>query len=281
MRLDRRAHHARHRDRLARDRLRRRHVAHDGLACGLLPAFRGTRVPVSESLKLQSRAVGLVSRRTLLAGRALVAAQMAFCLLLLIVAGLFVRSLRVLATSDIGFDRQHVLGARLDVRGLGYSAEQRQALYRAPHRSRASRCRACESVSLSQNGPVVGLGADQRLQRRRVHAANGRAHVDQRGVRHRELLLDRRLEGSARPAVRPGRSRRRVESHADQRNDGAPFLRRPGPGWQALGIRRQRGQHADAFVIIGVVEDAKYRDLRAAVPTMTYHLSGPSEDADP
>ncbi len=36
----------------------------------------------------------------------------------------------------------------------------------------------------------------------------------------------------------------------------------------------------DAFVIIGVVEDAKYRDMRAAVPTMTYHLSGPSEDAD-
>ncbi len=35
----------------------------------------------------------------------------------------------------------------------------------------------------------------------------------------------------------------------------------------------------DAFVIVGVVEDAKYRDLRAAVPTMTYHLSGPSEDA--
>ncbi len=90
-----------------------------GLACGLLPALRGTRVPVSESLKLQSRAVGLVSRRTLLAGRALVAAQMAFCLLLLIVAGLFVRSLRVLATSEIGFDRQHLLGARIDVRSLG------------------------------------------------------------------------------------------------------------------------------------------------------------------
>ena len=35
----------------------------------------------------------------------------------------------------------------------------------------------------------------------------------------------------------------------------------------------------DAFVIVGVVEDAKYRDLKAAIPTMTYHLSGPAEDA--
>ena len=113
-----------------------------GLACGLLPALRGTRVPVSESLKLQARAVGLVSRRTLLAGRALVAAQMAFCLLLLIVAGLFVRSLRVLTTSEIGFDRQHLLGARLDVRSLGTPTGSDRCSTRACSTA-YGHCRAC------------------------------------------------------------------------------------------------------------------------------------------
>ena len=42
-----------------------------------------------------------ISRRGLLIGKALVAVQMAFCLLLLVVAGLFTRSLRVLTQTDI------------------------------------------------------------------------------------------------------------------------------------------------------------------------------------
>ena len=69
------------------------------------------------------------ARRGLTFGKALVAAQMAFCLLLLVIAGLFGRSLRSLTQADIGFDRDHVLGARVDVRGAGYTTAERQALY--------------------------------------------------------------------------------------------------------------------------------------------------------
>ncbi len=36
----------------------------------------------------------------------------------------------------------------------------------------------------------------------------------------------------------------------------------------------------EAFVVIGVVEDAKYRDLKGAVPSMAYHLSGPSRNVN-
>ena len=99
--------------------------------------------------------VGLHSRRTLFAGRALVAAQMAFCLLLLIVAGLFVRSLRVLATSEIGFDRQHVLGARLDVRSLGYSARAAAAALPRASSIACRRCPACSPSACRMNGPVM------------------------------------------------------------------------------------------------------------------------------
>ena len=214
-----------------------------GLACGLLPALRGTRVPVSESLKLQARAVGLVSRRTLLAGRALVAAQMAFCLLLLIVAGLFVRSLRVLTASEIGFDRQHLLGARLDVRSLGLLRRAAAGALHAPARPRAGTAGRAVGQPVDER-PRHGILADQRLQHRGLHASDGRADVDERGDCHRGLLLDRRLEDRTWPAVRPGRSRRKLQGHADQRNDGAPVLSGPGPDWQALGLRCQLGQHA-------------------------------------
>jgi predicted permease len=103
-----------------------------GLLCGVLPAFRATSMPVVESLKQQSRSsVGADGgRRGMLIGKSLVAAQLAFCLLLLVVAGLFGRSLRSLTETEVGFDRDHVLGVRVDVRGAGYSPDERLALYR-------------------------------------------------------------------------------------------------------------------------------------------------------
>ncbi len=83
----------------------------------------------------------------------LVAAQMAFCLLLLIVAGLFVRSMQVLSNTDVGFDRDRLLVARMDVRNMGFSEEQRQALYdRVLERLRGIPGVVAASASL--NGPL-------------------------------------------------------------------------------------------------------------------------------
>jgi predicted permease len=249
-----------------------------GLACGLLPALRGTRVPVSESLKLQARAVGLVSRRTLLAGRALVAAQMAFCLLLLIVAGLFVRSLRVLTTSEIGFDRQHLLGARLDVRSLGYSAGQRQVLYtRLLDRVRA--LPGVQSASLSMNGPVMGSS--------QISGFSIEGYTPRTGERmstNEEIVTEDYFSTVGLKIVRGrpfGSGDRGEGSKATLINE--TMARRFFPGQDPIGKRWAYDSNSvstpDAFVVVGVVEDAKYRDLKAAIPTMTYHLSGPAEDA--
>ena len=214
-----------------------------GIACGLLPALRGTRVPVSESLKLQSRSLGLHSRRTLLAGRALVAAQMAFCLLLLIVAGLFVRSLRVLATSEIGFDRQQVLGARVDVRSLGYSHEQRQQLYRRIL-DRLQALPGVQSVSLSQNGPVMTSSQISGFSIEGYTPRSGERMSTNEEIVTEDYFATVGLESRARPALWPRRSRGRLEGHVDQRNDGATVLRRAGSDRQALVVRCQQRQHS-------------------------------------
>jgi putative ABC transport system permease protein len=249
-----------------------------GIACGLLPALRGTRVPVSESLKLQSRAVGLHSRRTLFAGRALVVAQMAFCLLLLIVAGLFVRSLRVLATSEIGFDREHVLGARVDVRSLGYSAGQRQALY-SRIVDRVGALPGVQSVSLSLNGPVMSS-----TQMSGFSIEGYTPRTGERMVTNEEIVTEDYFATVGLKVVRGrpfGPGDRAEGSRATLINE--TMARRFFPGQDPIGKRWAYDPEAvttpDAFVIVGVVEDAKYRDLKAAVPTMTYHLSGPSHDS--
>jgi predicted permease len=249
-----------------------------GLACGMLPALRATRVPVSESLKLQSRAVGLHSRRSLLAGRALVVAQMAFCLLLLVVAGLFVRSLRVLSASEIGFDRHHLLGARIDVRSLGHSAEQRQALYRRLL-DRVQALPGVQSASLSQNGPVMTSSqisgfslegytprpGERMMTNEEIVTEDYFSTVGLRIVRGRPFGAADRAAGARSTLINETMARR--------------FLAGQDPIGKRWAYDAEYVSTPEAFVIVGVVEDAKYRDLKSAVPTMTYHLSGPTEDA--
>jgi predicted permease len=125
-----------------------------GLLAGILPALRSTRVAPTDAIKAQARQVGHAGgRRGAVVGKSLVAAQMAFCLLLLVVAGLFVRSMQALSRTDVGFDRDRLLVARMDVRSMGYSNERRQALYdRVLDRLR--RVPGVDSVSASMNGPL-------------------------------------------------------------------------------------------------------------------------------
>lgn len=249
-----------------------------GLLCGLIPAFRGTGVPIAESLKVQSRTVGAESRRTLFIGRSLVVAQMAFCLLLLVIAALFVRSLNALAAAEIGFDRHRVVAARIDVRSLGLGPEERLLLYDRLL-ARVQALPGVVSASLSQNGPVFGSTQISGLSVQGYTPRDG-----ERMTTNEEFVtMDyfstvglRIVSGrgfTAQDRVPPGRATLVNETLA----------RRFFPGGDAIGKRwaydTDEVTFKDAFVIVGVVQDAKYRDLRSAAPPMTYHLSGPAQDA--
>jgi predicted permease len=63
--------------------------------------------------------------------KALVTAQIMLCLLLLVGAGLFLRTLRNLQEQDFGFERSHMLIAEFDPRLAGYKPEQTPALNQA------------------------------------------------------------------------------------------------------------------------------------------------------
>jgi predicted permease len=83
----------------------------------------------------------------------LVAVQVGGSLTLLIVAGLFVRSLRGVQSSDLGFDPQHVLNLTLDPNELGYTETQGRAFYRAM----LERTRALPGVQSASLASVVPL----------------------------------------------------------------------------------------------------------------------------
>ncbi|HWK08952.1 MAG TPA: ABC transporter permease [Vicinamibacterales bacterium] len=238
-----------------------------GVACGVVPGLRGSRVAPVESLKEHSRAVG-AGRRALMTGRALVTAQMAFSLLLLIVAGLFSRSLQLLAHTDVGFDRDHLLVAALDVRGAGYAASERLAVYQRLL-DRLQRVPGIASASLSENGPMNNSSWRSSFSVEGHTARPGEALQTNEEVVTGDYFRTvglRLIEGRLFDA-----EDRHPGTHSTIVN--ATMAKRFFPGQSAIGKRWSYGDAIDAkaFTIVGVVEDAHYLNVRDTPPNMAYH----------
>jgi putative ABC transport system permease protein len=100
-----------------------------GMLVGLWPALRAGRADVSGVLQGSGRSdTAGVSRHRLRS--VLVVAQVGGSLVLLIVAGLFVRSLMRAQRADLGFDPDHVLNITLDPREVGYEEARTKNFYR-------------------------------------------------------------------------------------------------------------------------------------------------------
>ncbi len=93
------------------------------LLCGLAPALRATRISLGGSLR-EGRGRASAATRTPLA-KALIVSQVALSLLLLIGAGLFLRTLVNLFDVDTGFDKQNVLLFGIDPPAAGYQEDER------------------------------------------------------------------------------------------------------------------------------------------------------------
>lgn len=97
------------------------------LLFGVGPAMMAARVPPMEALKEQGRGSG--SRRQARVASALVVAQVSLSLLLLVGAGLFVRTFVALADIELGFDPDRVLIASVSASRTGVEGAARHALY--------------------------------------------------------------------------------------------------------------------------------------------------------
>jgi predicted permease len=100
-----------------------------GIGFGLAPAARMARADLHDAFKSGTRVAGRRRSGAWSAGRLLVVSQVGLSLTLLVVAVVFVRSLRNLLAVDPGYDRTSVVAARLEVRAAGYLPEQLPALY--------------------------------------------------------------------------------------------------------------------------------------------------------
>jgi predicted permease len=125
-----------------------------GLIFGVIPAFSASRANVTEALKEGARSTGRSRKRVTLAG-ALLVGQVAFSFLLLVTAGLFLRSIGRAYDIDPGFQTKHLALFMTDPGPAGYQEPQTKAFYKDV-RERVARIPGVESVSWSSNLPLWG-----------------------------------------------------------------------------------------------------------------------------
>jgi predicted permease len=119
---------------------------------GLAPAYRTTGVDLAHALKGGTLGISRGTRWNL--PKTLVVSQVAFSLLLLVCAGLLVRTLRNLAKQNFGFNPEHVLEVGIDPRIAGYKQDQLHPLYQALL-DRVNALPAVRLASLSLYSPMT------------------------------------------------------------------------------------------------------------------------------
>jgi predicted permease len=122
-----------------------------GVVVGLLPALRASRADLNDVLREGGRSMADGGTRQRLRSL-LVVGQVAVSLVLLVAAGLFVRSVQRAQSVDLGFDHRHVLNLSMDVSQLAIGEADGRAFYDALE-SRVRALPGVESVSYAYSVP--------------------------------------------------------------------------------------------------------------------------------
>ena len=120
---------------------------------GILPALRASSLAPIAVLKEEAGTISGGIHKSRLSS-ALVVAQISLSLLLLICAGLFIRSLQNAQRLDPGFDPNHVLLASYELGPVGYSEAQGIAFHRQVLAETSKPCPGVESVTLADFSPL-------------------------------------------------------------------------------------------------------------------------------
>jgi putative ABC transport system permease protein len=241
---------------------------------GLVPAWRGTRIDPQTAMKAHGRGVAEGNSRFTI-GKALVAAQVALSLTLLVGAGLLIGSLRNLSTMDPGFTADGVLIARAGFGRTGISNAQIDDT-RTRLLDRVRSMPGVRSASASDLTPIGGSSWNDELYVdgfTPTSPQDGMAWFNEITDGYFATMDTRLLAGRDFDATdRPGGMRAAIINAAAAKKffgDSLPLGKT---------YRTKRGDRFNEPVtIVGVVEDAKYRSLRE---TDSYTIYVPASQSE-
>jgi macrolide transport system ATP-binding/permease protein len=239
-----------------------------GVAFGLIPALQSSRLDLNTAMKGDgtSCASGKKGGRFLL--NALVGAQVAVCMVLLLAAGLLLRGLYYAQTVDPGFEDKNVAEVYLNLRVQGYD-EHRATAFIGRLLERIRALPGVVEVAQAECAPLShDFSADH-------FTVPGRA--DKVGIEYNHVSPNYfSLVGI--PIVR-GRGFTPTEA----RNPSGVIVtestaQRLWPGEDPLG-KTLRGSTGGDYSVIGVAKDAQVSHLGKLDTSYLYFLAGPEDDS--
>jgi len=234
---------------------------------GMAPALRGMRVQPNDALKAQGR--GVIGEGRLNLGSALVVIQVALSLVLVVAAGLFVRTFSSLANLDLGFDRNPVLLASINAQRAQLEPAERPELFRRALVA-ASNVPGVASAALSAVTPIAGGTWNNRIE-----LPDGPSLPEKERLTNINLISADWFRTYGTPFI-AGRDFMSSDVAGAQPvaivNE--TFARKFTYGRNPIGVRvRQPGFGTRPTIdrqIIGYVKDAAYRSPRDPVPPTMY-----------
>ncbi len=242
------------------------------LLFGLAPAWRATDLTLGEALKATARGVHRGGRARLT--RSLVVVQVALSLLLVVGAGLFLRSFQNLATLPLGFEREHLVSAWISPRTGGYEKADLPGLYRRLIDA-AEGLPGVQSAAVAMCGLMTGC-------RSNVDGLTITGYESQPGeqVVLQENMVGPRYFATVGMQLVDGRDfeARDVRNPATVAIVNEAAARKYFKNRSAIGQRF--GEDKADIEIIGVVRDARVNSVREAVVPMAYYPLEPDEYAN-
>jgi predicted permease len=234
-----------------------------GLAFGIAPALRATGMNVNAALKDSSRSV--VASRSFLS-KALLVLQVSISLVLLIAAGLFLRTLQNLRNVDVGFNTRNLVVFRVNPSLNRYDEAHTNALYRQMR----DRLDAVAGVRETAIANVQLLSAAVNSTSIFVR---GRTYADGQRDSINRLVISANFFETMEMPIRSGRG---FSEHDDQQAQKVAIInetaaRRYFPNENPIGQHIGSSiENAGQLEIVGVLRDAKYDSVRDAVPPTLY-----------
>jgi putative ABC transport system permease protein len=240
---------------------------------GTIPAWRAARVAPNEALKEQGRGTSGDARVNLSSG--LVVAQVALSLVIVVAAGLFVRTFEKLATLPLGFDSDRVLLVNVNAARTRVVPGERLAFFDRLMREAG----AVPGVATSAASLLTPVGGNGMVEMLRLSDAPASFEVMRNGkladnASYANYITPRFFAAYGTPL--------KVGRDFDERDTaGAPpaiivnetFVRKFVSGRNPIGatIAFERGRDMPALkTIVGVVGDAVYNGLRSEAVPVAY-----------
>jgi len=245
------------------------------LVFGLAPAVRATGTAPANAMKAGSRG-STDTRERFGVRRALVVAQVALSLVLVVGAVLFVRSLRNLVTLDAGFQQDGILVLNMDLRRTGIPEERRVATF-AEITAKLAALPGVASAAQVYIMPVSGSGWNNNI------VIDGKKYTE--NVNFNEVSAGYfRTMGTPILAGRdfderdtPGAEKAVIVTQLFTQK----FFAGQNPIGRTFQVDETPGQPRPLCRIVGVVKDTKYTDLREEFTPLAYFDASQAEKPDP